>query len=185
MLKIVEASLIFCVTAAVMAFGGTEPISFAVVEMVLLGAVLAVLIVSKDFDWASSLRGAAVPASLIGLVIFQLVPLPGALVRLLRPDSPSLGASLPESDNHSFSSLSIAPYNTRNTFDSVGLLRSGIFFRAHAGTGSRTQATSGDMAGDTRNVRSALRPRAVSDWLAKDFWVREEIQPRRSDRNVH
>ena len=50
MLKIAEASLIFCVTAAVLAFGGTEPISFAVVEIVLLGAVLAVLIGVKILD---------------------------------------------------------------------------------------------------------------------------------------
>jgi O-antigen ligase len=112
-LKIAEASLIFCVTAAVLAFGGTEPISFAVVEMVLLGAVLALLVGSKDFDWAGSLRSAAVPAALIGLVIFQLVPLPGVLVRLLRPDNPMVNATAPGSDQHSFSSLSIAPYNTR------------------------------------------------------------------------
>ena len=113
MLKIAEASLIFCVTAAVLAFGGTEPISFAVVEIVLLGAVLAVLVGSKDFAWLGSLRSATVPAALIGLVIFQLVPLPAPLVRLLRPDNPALGATLPESGQHSFSSLSIAPYNTR------------------------------------------------------------------------
>jgi O-antigen ligase len=112
-LKIAEASLIFCVTAAVLAFGGTEPISFAVVEMVLLGAVLALLVGSKDFDWAGSLRSAAVPAALIGLVIFQLVPLPEVLVRLLRPDNPTVNATAPGSDHYSFSSLSIAPYNTR------------------------------------------------------------------------
>jgi O-antigen ligase len=112
-LKIAEASLIFCVTAAVLAFGGTEPISFAVVEIVLLGAFLAVMIGSEGFEWAGSWRTAAVPASLIGLVIFQLVPLPGVLLRWLRPDNPTLNASLPGSDNHSFSSLSIAPYNTR------------------------------------------------------------------------
>jgi O-antigen ligase len=112
-LKIAEASLIFCVTAAVLAFGGTEPISFAVVEIVLLGAVLVVLIGSKDFAWAGSLRSVAVPASLIGLVIFQLVPLPGVSLRLLRPDDPALGAAVPGSDQHLSSSLSIAPYNTR------------------------------------------------------------------------
>jgi len=112
-LKIAEASLIFCVTAAVLAFGGTEPVSFAVVEILLLGSVLAVLVGSKDFKWAGSWRIRAVPVALIGLVIFQLVPLPGALVRLLRPDSPALSATLPETDNQSFSSLSIAPYNTR------------------------------------------------------------------------
>jgi O-antigen ligase len=112
-LKIAEASLIFCVTAAVLAFGGTEPIFFAVVEIVLLGAVLAVLIESKDFAWAGSLRSVAVLASLIGLVIFQLVPLPGVLLRLLRPDNPVLGAALSGSDQHFSPSLSIAPYNTR------------------------------------------------------------------------
>jgi len=111
-LKIAEASLIFCVTAAVLAFGGTEPISFAVVEIVLLGAVLAVLVGSKDLEWAGSLRSAAVPATLIGLVIFQLVPLPGGLLRWMRPDNPAWNATLP-GDNHYFSSLSIAPYNTR------------------------------------------------------------------------
>lgn len=113
MLKIAEASLIFCVTAAVLAFGGTEPISFAIVQILLLGAVLAVLVAGKDFEWAGSLRSAAVPASLIGFVTLQLVPLPSVLVRLLRPDSPEMGATLTGSDNHSFSSLSIAPYNTR------------------------------------------------------------------------
>jgi O-antigen ligase len=112
-LKIAEASLIFCVTAAVLAFGGTEPISFAVVEIVLLVAVLAVRVVSKDFEWAGSLRTAAIPAVLIGLVIFQLVPLPGGLLTLLRPDSPALSPTLRGSDHHSFSALSIAPYNTR------------------------------------------------------------------------
>src|ERR1700719_4096904 len=111
-LKIAEASLIFCVTAAVLAFGGTEPISFAVVEIVLLGSVLAVIVGTKDFAWAGSLRSTAVPASLIALVIFQLLPLPGALIRLLRPDNPALIVSL-SGDDHSFSSLSIAPYNTR------------------------------------------------------------------------
>ena len=113
MLKIAEASLIFCVTAAVLAFGGTEPISFAVVEIVLLGAVLAVLFGSKDLEWVGSLRSAAVPATLIGLVIFQLVPLPGVLLRLLRSDNPALGAGLPGNDQHFSSSLSIASYNTR------------------------------------------------------------------------
>jgi hypothetical protein len=112
-LKIIEASLIFCVTAAVLAFGGTEPISFAVLEIVLLGAVLAVLVGNKDFEWAGSLRSVAVPASLISLVMFQLVPLPGVLLRWLRPDSPEWIAALSGSGIHSFSSLSIAPYNTR------------------------------------------------------------------------
>jgi O-antigen ligase len=112
-LKIAEASLIFCVTAAVLAFGGTEPILFAVVGIVLLGAVLAVLVGSRDLEWAGSWGSAAVPAALIGLVIFQLVPLPGPLVRLLRPDNSMLNASLPGSERHFFSSLSIAPYNTR------------------------------------------------------------------------
>ncbi|HEV7513532.1 MAG TPA: O-antigen ligase family protein [Candidatus Acidoferrum sp.] len=113
MLKIIEASLIFCVTAAVVAFGGTEPISFALVEIVLLGTVLAALVGNTDFEWAGSLRSAAVPATLIGLVLFQLLPLPGTLVRLLRPDNPAVGSTLSGSDNHPFSSLSIAPYNTR------------------------------------------------------------------------
>jgi O-antigen ligase len=78
-----------------------------------LGAVLAMLIGSKDFEWVGSWRSAAVPASLIGLVIFQLIPMPGALLRLLRPDNPAWSPTLSGSDNHSSSSLSIAPYNTR------------------------------------------------------------------------
>jgi O-antigen ligase len=112
-LKTVEASLIFCVTAAVLAFGGTEPILFAAVEIVLLGAVLTVLIGRKDLKWAGSLRSAAVPTALIGLVIFQLVPLPEPLVRLLRPDNSMSSASLHGSEHHFLSRLSIATYNTR------------------------------------------------------------------------
>jgi O-antigen ligase len=112
-LKITEASLIFCVTGAVLAFGGTEPISFVVVEILLLGTVLAALIGSRNFEWMGSLRTAAIPVALLGLVIFQLVPLPNVLLRLLRPANAMLNASLPGSDHHSFSSLSIAPYNTR------------------------------------------------------------------------
>jgi O-antigen ligase len=112
-LKTAEASLIFCVTAAVLAFGGTEPISFAVVEIVLLGAVLAVIIGRKDLEWAGSWGSAPVPAALMGLVIFQLVPLPEPLVRLLRLDNSISNANLPGSEHHFFSRLSIAPYNTR------------------------------------------------------------------------
>jgi hypothetical protein len=109
LLKIAEASLIFCVTAAVLAFGGMELISFAVVEIVLLAAVLALLVGIKDFQWAGTWRSAAIPASLVGLVILQLLPLPAGLLRLLRP---AWSANLSGNDNHSFSSLSIAPYNT-------------------------------------------------------------------------
>jgi O-antigen ligase len=112
-LKIAEASLIFCFTAAVLAFGGTEPISLAVVEILLLSTVLAALFGSRNFEWVGSLRTAAIPVALMGLVIFQLVPLPNVLLRLLRPDNVMLNASLPGSEHHFFSRLSIAPYNTR------------------------------------------------------------------------
>jgi hypothetical protein len=172
-LKIAKASLIFCVTAAVLAFGGTEPISFAVVEIVLLGAVSAVIVVSKDFGWAGSLGCAAVPAALIGLVIFQLVPLPEPIVRLLRPDNSMLNASLPGSEHHFFSSLSIAPYNTR--IHLILWVCCAVTFCAHARPGSREQKTFSDMVGGAGSVRSALWACAVSDWLAEDFWVCEEI----------
>jgi len=174
-LKITEASLIFCVTAAVLVFGGTEPISFAVVEIVLLGAVLAVLIGRKDLEWAGSLGSAAVPAALIGLVIFQLVPLPEPIVRLLRPDNSMLNASLPGSEHHFFSSLSIAPYNTRIHLILLVCCAVTFFFCAHARPGSREQKTFSDMVGGAGSVRSALWACAVPDWLATDFWVREEI----------
>jgi O-antigen ligase len=132
-LKIAEASLIFCVTAAVLAFGGTEPISFAVVEIGLLSAVLAVLVIGKDFEWIGSLRNAAIPAALIGVVIFQLVPLPGALLRWLRPDSPAWSPTLSASNNHSFSSLSIAPYNTRIHLTLLVCCATGFFFARRLG----------------------------------------------------
>jgi O-antigen ligase len=127
-LKIAEASLIFCVTAAVLAFGGTEPISFAVVEIVLLGAVLAVLVGSKDLEWAGSLRSAAVAATLIGLAIFQVVPLPGGLLRLLRPDNAAWSTTSPDGDHPSLSTLSIAPYNTRIHLVLLVCCASGFFF---------------------------------------------------------
>ena len=116
MLKIAEASLISCVTAAVLAFGGTEPISFALIEVVLLGAAALVVFRSRNYEWAGSWSLAAIPAGLIALVALQLLPLPRGLLRWLRPDYPAWDVDAAGGGGGKFFSLSIAPYNTKTHF---------------------------------------------------------------------
>ena len=116
MLKIAEASLISCITAAVLAFGGTEPISFALIEVVLLGAAAVVVFRSKNYEWAGSWSLAAIPAGLIALVALQLLPLPRGFLRWLRPDYPAWDVDAAGGGGGKFFSLSIAPYNTKPHF---------------------------------------------------------------------
>jgi O-antigen ligase len=113
MLKLVEGSLMICVTAAVLAFGGTEPSSFAVIELVLLGTAAAALYSFKEFTRPNWLGIAATPTALIALVAFQLLPLPAGVCRWLRPE-PAIGnPTAPQNAEINFSSLSVAPYLTR------------------------------------------------------------------------
>ena len=114
MLKVVEGSLMICVTAAVLAFGGTEPISFAAIEIVLLGTAAATLYTFKEFTRPKSMGIVAVPGALIALVAFQLLPLPAGVLRWLRPE-PAVREAMPlQNAGINFFPLSIAPYLTRS-----------------------------------------------------------------------
>jgi O-antigen ligase len=113
MMIVIEASLMFCLTAAVLAFGGTEPISFAAIEVLLFAAAAVAIYCLKDLDWRISWRFVWIPSALVGLVALQLVPLPARLAGWLRPNPRPWNLDLPSNPATSFSSVSIAPYSTR------------------------------------------------------------------------
>lgn len=113
MLKVIEASLMLCVTAAVLAFGGTEPISLAIIEVLLLGTAAVALYRVKNLKSRSSWQAAWVPAALVSLVTVQLVPLPVRAAEWLRPNDPSWNVITSGGQTTNFFSLSVAPYYTR------------------------------------------------------------------------
>jgi len=113
MLKVVEALLMLSVTAAVLSFGGTEPISLAIIEVLLLGTAAAAFFGLRNLAWPGWWRAAGIPAALLSLVALQLVPLPVRATEWLPPGNPDWKGIAPGSQAISFSSLSIAPYETR------------------------------------------------------------------------
>lgn len=105
--KLVEGSLIFGILLAVLAFGGAEPVTFAVVQMVLLVAA-AVLVVRgvapvESFSW----RAFTVPLALVGVVLLQLCPLPSSWVSRFANSEASAA-------DVRWSRWSIEPISTRN-----------------------------------------------------------------------
>lgn len=87
--KLVEGSLILGVVLAVLAFGGAEPVTFAIVQLIFLGAA-AVLVVRGVGPAERFTRQALfVPSLLLGVVLLQLCPLPASWVARLagREDS--------------------------------------------------------------------------------------------------
>jgi O-antigen ligase len=105
-MRAVETSLIVGVILAVAAFGGTEPISFAVVE-ILFFAIAAWLLLRPGWIAASvRARHFVVPALLAALALLQLCPLPATLLSRFVGRSNYGGAR--------FSTLSLAPYDSRN-----------------------------------------------------------------------
>jgi putative inorganic carbon (hco3(-)) transporter len=104
-LRIAEAGLGVAIWIAVLAFGGTSPPFFFLTQ--------AILFVLGVFSLAASLRApltnlrfpVVVPASLIGLVLLQILPLPDFLGSRLDPMRYA-GAA------HAHNTISIAPYQT-------------------------------------------------------------------------
>jgi O-antigen ligase len=113
MMIVVEASLMFCLTAAVLAFGGTEPISFAAIEVLLFAAAAVAIYRVKDWEWRTAWRVARIPAALAGLVALQLVPVPTRLAGWLRPNPSPWNLDSLGGPATNFSSVSIAPGSTR------------------------------------------------------------------------
>src|ERR1700674_5474977 len=84
--RFAEVALIFGVALAVLAFGGTEPVSFALVQIIFL-ATAALLVAKMPQSLAGSLSawGFVVPAVLAAVVLTQLIPLPAHLALSMEP----------------------------------------------------------------------------------------------------
>src|SRR5271170_7991727 len=105
--KLIEGSLIFGIVLAVLAFGGAEPISFAIVQLIFLLAAALLIVRGVAPADSSSWRALTVPALLIGVVLLQLCPLPASWL----PRFPSFAASTADMR---WSRWSIEPHATRS-----------------------------------------------------------------------
>lgn len=106
MQKLIEVALILGVVFAVLAFGGTEAPTFALVQILFLG--VAALVLAKDpecFMNLASPRALQVPAALTAVVLLQICPLPAWLVQRLTGRQ----SSIPSANLH----LSIELFSTR------------------------------------------------------------------------
>jgi O-antigen ligase len=101
-----EVSLTLGVVLAVAAFGGTEPISFAVVEILFFAVAAWLLLRSGSLDVAVRARYFVVPVLLTALALLQLCPLPAGFL--------SRFAGRANHTSARFSALSFAPYDSRN-----------------------------------------------------------------------
>ncbi|HTS11326.1 MAG TPA: O-antigen ligase family protein [Candidatus Limnocylindrales bacterium] len=104
-MRIIEATLIAGLVVSVAAFGGTEPVSFAVVE-VLFFAVAAWLIAGAGrLPVRMDARWFAVPAALTAIALLQLLPVGSAAAG-------SMGRAT--GGDFSLRTLSVAPHNSRS-----------------------------------------------------------------------
>ena len=109
MLRIAEVSLIIGIVWAVLAFGGTEPASFALVQTLYFATAIMLMANPKSVTARIPREAIVVPAILASVVLLQLCPLPsGLLQRFARRD-------IPVSDGH-LTSLSFDPHGTRIHF---------------------------------------------------------------------
>lgn len=86
MSRLAEMALIGGVALAVLVFGGTEPVSFAVVQIIFLGtAALTVAKTPARVATTFSARAFAVPALLAAVVLIQLIPLRAHMTVSIEP----------------------------------------------------------------------------------------------------
>lgn len=107
-MKAIEVTLIVGVVVAVGAFGGMEPLSLALVEVLLFAMAAWLLLRPRVLTRPVSALYFAVPVTLTGLIVLQLCPLPAALV--------SRFAGHGVFGDARFSTLSIAPFSSRSDF---------------------------------------------------------------------
>jgi O-antigen ligase len=105
-MRAIEVALIVGIVVAVGAFGGTEPLSFALVELLFFAVAVWLLLRPRVLTAGIPMIYFAVPAGLTALVLLQLCPLPAGFVSRFAGHSVYDGAL--------FSPLSIAPYNSRS-----------------------------------------------------------------------
>ena len=104
--KLGEISLIVGIALAVLNFGGTEPVSFAVVEVFLIGVAAIFLAHPGRKELPLSREALLVPSLLLAVVLLQMCPLP---VSMLRPTAA-------EGEGARFIPLTIEPFATRVHF---------------------------------------------------------------------
>lgn len=106
--QLAEVSLIVGIILAVLEFGGTEPISFAVVEVLLAGVACFFLLFSRWNTFPFANRVLVVPAMLMGLVLLQLCPFPATWLRVAQGKTWGGGPH--------FALLTVEPFATRVQF---------------------------------------------------------------------
>ena len=106
-MKSSETVLMAAIGLAVLAFGGTEPASFAVAEILLFGIAAWHLATAKN--WSNSIPPWAfwIPAALVAVVLIQLCPLSASL-------SYKIGSAAGEFSSVHNSRLSIEAFSTRS-----------------------------------------------------------------------
>jgi len=109
MVRIIEIVLILSLTVAVLAFGGTEPLYFSLIQILLLLSGILLVFNPDKVSIDNTRLPVAVPFLLVAFVLVQIVPLPSSLVGLLRST-----VELPA--NLSSGTISIAPYQTLTYF---------------------------------------------------------------------
>ncbi len=105
MLRIAEVGLISAVVLAVLAFGGTEPLAFSVVQVVLLGLGVLLLVTYGTPRVGKPRIPVAIPLFMVCLVLLQIAPLPASVLQLFHHAGNPLGRT-------SFATISVAPYET-------------------------------------------------------------------------
>ncbi len=106
---VVQVSLTLGLALAVLAFGGTEPISFAIVQILFLGAAAFFIAAAPESAFRPPAKLIAVPAMLTGIVLLQLCPLPESWLHRLAGRETSPAGLHP-------AYLSFVPYATRAYF---------------------------------------------------------------------
>lgn len=106
--NLMEAGLIAGIAVAVVAFGGTEPLSFAAVQVVVLGLACFLLVSERGSDRTGRFP-MAVPGILLAVVLLELLPLPRWVLQALGDRSGSLGSAGP-------AAASVAPHQTQVEF---------------------------------------------------------------------
>ena len=106
---LVQVSLTLGLALAVLAFGGTETIAFAIVQLLLFGAAAIFVAGAPESAFRPTARSAVVPAVLTGVVLLQLCPLPVSWLHRFAGHEASL-------DGVRTGYFSFEPYATRTHF---------------------------------------------------------------------
>ena len=127
-----QISLLSAIAVAVLAFGGTEPASFAAVEILLAGVAIA-FVARRHYAHFSFSKGMlTAPMVPLGVILLQLCPLPVAWTKRI--------AAGPVWDAHiQFRTLTIEPFATRAHFLILLTCIIGFFLAYIASQSSRSR----------------------------------------------